>query len=278
MRGTKFDFALVLAVSALRATPVAASGPAHVCIEAHALGQIERDEGRLLSAREQFSSCTSEQCPPMIRRECVDLGESVVAMTPSVVLVAQDSEGRVIPGARATIDGTRVLAVLDGRPLELDPGIHEFELGLLEGRSQTVRVTLSSGEKYRRIVASFAAPAPPEPRPAPRPAPPQSPEPDSHGRHPLAYVFGGVGVVALGAWGIYALDGRSRQDELERCAPHCQQSQVDAMRKSYLIADVLLAVSLVSLGTGTYFFFKQTAEPTPLGSASTLWLHASGRF
>ena len=55
-------------------------------------------------------------------------------------------------------------------------------------------------------------------------------------------------------------------------------SEVDAMRKSYAIADVLLGVSLVSLGTGTYFFFKQTDEHTPQGSARTLWVQASGRF
>jgi hypothetical protein len=50
------------------------------------------------------------------------------------------------------------------------------------------------------------------------------------------------------------------------------------MRKSYLIADLLLGVSLVSLGTGSYFFFSQTDEPTPRGSASTRWVGASGRF
>jgi hypothetical protein len=270
MVGRRRGFVPVLLVSALMATPAAASGSARACIEAHTAGQIERDAGRLLSAQEQFSSCTSELCPAMIRRECVALGESVSAMTPSVVLVAQDRDGRAIEGSRATIDGERIIPVLDGRPLELDPGKHRFELMLLDGRSQTVLATLTSGEKYRRIVGSFAPPSPPER--------PRSPEPDSQGRNPLSYVFGGIGVVALGAWGIYALDGRNKQDELERCAPHCQPSDVDAMRKSYLIADVLLGVSLVSLGTGTYFFFKQTDEPTPHGSASTLWVHASGRF
>ncbi|HEY0465838.1 MAG TPA: hypothetical protein VGC79_16610, partial [Polyangiaceae bacterium] len=122
--------------------------------------------------------------------------------------------------------------------------------------------------KYRRIVASFVAVAPPR-------APPAS---DPPGRNPMAYVFGGLGAAALGAWGFYALDGRNKQNELERCAPHCQPSDVDAMRKSYLIADVLLGVSLVSFGTGTYFFFKRTDEQTPGGSTSTLWLQARGRF
>lgn len=259
---------LLLVSALLIAAPAAASGPAHACIDAHAAGQIERDAGRLLSAQAQFTSCTAEACPPMIRRECVALGEAAAAMTPSVVLVAQDSEGRAIEGAHASIDGTRAIPSLDGRPLELDPGLHRFALVLPDGSSQTLTATLRSGEKYRRIVANFV---PVQPAPVP-------PVHERAGRNPLAYVFGGMGVVALSAWGLYALDGHNKQNELERCAPHCQASDVDAMRKSYLIADVLLGVSLVSFGTGTYFFFKQTDEQTPRGSTSTLWLEAKGRF
>ena len=262
-------WALVLAASPLLvAAESAASGPAHACIDAHAAGQIERDAGRLRSAQEQFMSCTAEACPAMIRRECVALGESVAAMMPSVVLVAQDTEGGAFEGARATIDGARIIPLLDGRPLELDPGEHRFELGLPDGRRQTLTATLRPAEKYRRIVARF--PAVPPPLPPPRAT--------SSGRNPLAYVFGGVGVVALGAWGVYALDGRHKQNALEQCAPHCQAEDVHAMRKAYLIADVLLGVSLVSLGAGTYLFLNHTEEPTTRGEASTVWLGARGRF
>jgi hypothetical protein len=48
------------------------------------------------------------------------------------------------------------------------------------------------------------------------------------------------------------------------------------MRKDYLVADVLLGVSLASLGTGTYLFLSQSSDaPTTLGSTSTLWLRGS---
>jgi hypothetical protein len=258
----------VLVTSTLLGTaPVAAAGKARACIDAHAAGQTERDAGRLLSAQAHFVSCTEEACPAMIRRECVALGESVVAMMPSVVLVARDAEGRLIEGAQARIDGERTLSLLDGRPLELDPGVHRFELKLPDGRQQTLTTTLRPAEKYRRIVGNFGLAV------LPPPIPVTSPD-----RNPFSYVFGGVGLVALGASAIYALDGRSKQNELEQCAPACAPSDVDAMRKSYLIADVLLGVSLVSLGTGSYLFFSRTDEPTPRGSASTLWVRASGHF
>jgi hypothetical protein len=266
-------FALVVSSCGfLLASSVDASSPTHACIEAHAAGQSERDASRLLSARDQFALCTAAACPAMIRRECVALGESIVAMTPSVVLFAQDSDGRAIEGARATIDGKQAVPRLDGRPLELDPGSHRFVLTLPDGREQALTATLSSGEKYRRIVGIFLTAQP-------KPAEPTTPSPPTaRGRNPLAYVFGGVGLVALGAWGVYALDGRNKQNELERCAPHCQASDVDSMRKSYTIADVLLGVSIVSLGTGTYLFLKQTDEHTAQGTASTVWVQASGRF
>ena len=206
----------------------------------------------------------------MIRRECVALGESVAAMMPSVVLVAQDTEGRTFEGAHATIDGERTIPLLDGRPLELDPGTHRFELMLPDGRSQTLTATLRSAEKYRRIVSNFGL--------VPTSPPLLSPAPRHSSSSPLAYVFGGVGLVALGSWGVFALAGRHKQDELELCAPHCQPSEVQAMRKDYLIADVLLGISLASLGTGTYFFLSQSNGPTPLSSTSTLWFRLSGHF
>ena len=263
---------MLMASALLETVTAAAAGPAHACIEAHAAGQVERDAGRLRSAQERFAFCTSESCPAMIRRECVALGESVAAMMPSVVLVAQDTEGRTFEGAHATIDGERTIPLLDGRPLELDPGTHRFELVLPDGRSQTLTVTLRSAEKYRRIVGHFGF------VPASPPSPSSSPSPRNSKASPLVYVFGGAGLVALGSWGVFALAGRHKQDELELCAPHCQPSEVHAMRKDYLIADVLLGVSLVSLGTGTYLFLSQSSDgPTTLGSTSTLWFRMSGR-
>jgi hypothetical protein len=259
-------YALTLAANVLLVTaPAAATKPARACIAAHAAGQIERDSGRLLAAQESFASCAAEWCPAMIRRECVALGAAVQASTPNVVLMAQDEQGHQVKGAHATIDGARNVPLLDGQPLEVDPGPHRFELVLADGRRQIQNLTVQAGERDRAIVARFQSR-------------PQADAEPGRRRNPLAYVFGGVGLAALGTWAAFAIDGRNKENDLDRCAPHCQRGDVDSMRRSYLIADVLLGVSLASFGTGTYLFLHRTDEPTTRGNTSTLWVGARASF
>ncbi len=230
--------ALVLGLS-LAASPAGAAKPARACIDAHAEGQVERDSGRLLRASERFRACAADSCPTLIRKECQELGAAVLEQVPSVVVTAREEDGRPIAGARALIDSERSVPTLDGTAIPLDPGVHQVEVLLPDGRRQTLNLSLSYGEKARPAVASFAAPV------VVRPA-------ASSSNH-LAYVIGGAGLLALGAWGAFAWDGSRREGNLETCAPRCtDRSEVDAMRRSYLVADVLLGVSAAALGTSAY--------------------------
>jgi hypothetical protein len=256
--------ALLSAALTLPAAPCAAEKPARACIEAHAEGQVERAAGHLLRAREHFLACAAEPCPPMIRKECADLKDALVPFVPSIVLLAQDTRAQRFEGARATIDGNRSIAVGDGAPIELDPGVHRIEVVLADGRRQAFDLSLREAERSRRVVATFAAP--------------QAPKPSEPSGNELAYVLGGVGLLALGTWGAFAWDGRSRQAELESCAPSCSdRSEVNAMRRSYLIADVLLGVSVVTLGSSAYLLISNaTADERSAGRS--LMIGASGRF
>ena len=75
--------------------------------------------------------------------------------------------------------------------------------------------------------------------------------------HTLAYVIGGVGVAALAGFGYFAWSGKSRRNELaDTCSPSCPKNQVDGVRSKYLVADILLGVGVVALGTGAYFYFS----------------------
>jgi hypothetical protein len=244
-----------------------AATPTHACIAAHADGQVERDAGRLLSAREKFVFCADEACPALVRKECLQLQESVHASLPSVVLSAVDSAGRALPVASAVIDGSRSLDKLDGSAIELDPGQHRVEVVLRDGRRQTVEIKVLEGEQ-RRVTATFER----TPNDAPQ---------SSQGPSPLAYVFAGLGVVALGSFVGFAVDGNSRQSTLRRgCAPNCQREHVAAMRRSHLIADISLGVSVAALGASAYFFLR--APERALGqsklSSRDLLLGLSGHF
>jgi hypothetical protein len=244
------------------ALPSAATKPARACIEAHAQGQEQRDAGRLISASARFQSCAVESCPVVIRKECAELGAALELQIPSIVVSVQDDAGKPLGGASATIDTTRSIPTLDTTPITLDPGLHRVEIALPDGRRQSLGVSVSAGERAKPVVASFAA----KPRPQPRGS-----------DNTLAYVIGGAGLVALGAWGAFAWDGRRKQGDLETCSPRCtDRAEIDAMRRSYLIADVLLGVSAAAIGTSAYLLI--TSSPDDARSARGVVVGATGRF
>lgn len=255
----------LLIAATLPTSPSEAAKPLRVCIDAHAEGQVERAAGRLVRASERFRACAVEACPAVIRKECTDLGVTLDAEIPSLVVRAEDARGQIIPGARASIDAGRELQKLDGAPVSLDPGVHQIDVSLPDGRRQTVHLSLSYGEKARPAVARFEA------------AKPREPKVEARGNG-LAYIIGGAGIIGLGAWGAFAYDGRRRQGGLETCAPRCSdRSEVDAMRRSYLIADVLLGLSAAALGTSAYLLITNTGEEEGMRERAVV-LGARGRF
>lgn len=256
-------YALVLnTLAALATSPTYAAKPARACIEAHANGQVDRDAGRLLQASQKFRACAADACPALIRKECGELGASLEAQIPSVLIRAEDGTGKPMAGAHAIIDGERSVPITS-TAVPLNPGVHEIDVVLADGRRQTVNLSLSFSEKARPALATFL--------------PPPKPPGKSGPGNAVAYVLGGAGLVALSAWGAFAWDGRRRQSDLETCAPRCTSaSEVDAMRRSYLIADVLLGVSAAALGTSAYLLITNSAEPEH--NERTLMLGARGRF
>lgn len=248
----------------LAALPAAATKPARACIAAHAEGQVDRDAGRLLRASEHFRACAMDSCPAIIRQECAELGVALSGQMPSLVVRAEDGAGNPIAGASATVDEKRMLPTLDGAPLLLDPGVHQVDVALLDGRRQRLNLSLSFGEKERLAVARFEL----ETR---RPARPSA-------DNTLAYIIGGAGILGLGAWGAFAWDGRRRQGDLETCAPRCtDRSEVDAMRRSYLVADILLGLSAAAVGTSAYLLITNTDDESGMRERSVV-LGARGRF
>lgn len=252
--------AALLALS-MSAPARAESPPARECIDAHANGQVLRGQGHLLQAKSEFLSCAAETCPQMIREDCTKFGADVEASLPSVVVVAQSSTGEDIPSATVTIDDSAPAVPVDGRAVFVDPGTHVFKLSTPAGDSASVTTVIREAEKYRRVVVRVAAQAAAAPS-----APPQK-----HRISPLVFVFGGTALLGAGAFTYFGLDGRHRENELDRCAPDCERSDVNAMRRSYLAADISLGVAVASLGLGAYFLLRGTdSEPNKASTALSL--------
>jgi hypothetical protein len=77
-------------------------------------------------------------------------------------------------------------------------------------------------------------------------------------------VMGGVGFAYFG------LQGKSDEDELDgSCAPRCPQGDIDALRRTYLAADVSLGIGVVALGALGYLWLTNDAETRSVGVVPT---------
>lgn len=255
-------FSAVLAASLGRAVPVhAADETMRACVDAHEQGQVERGAGQLLAARQRFLSCSQVSCPLVVRKECLDFAEQLAPQVPSVVLVAVDPRGHEVPLASAVIDASWSRDRDFGMALELDPGSHEIVLQAIDGRAAHKTFLLRAGEQLRRLVVEF---------PARRV---QADERKASAPSMLPYVVGGVGLLALGSFIGFALDGKAAERDLEACKPDCTRAGVDRMRRSYLIADISLAVAAVAVGVDTYLILTP-----PVASQGAFGVSAVGRF
>jgi hypothetical protein len=273
--------ALAVVLAAPARPAVAADATSLACIRSAEDGQSARDQGKLLRARELFAACSARECPAVLRRDCARWAEDAKQATPSVVVVARDASGRDVVDARASIDGQLRASRLDGALIELDPGAHVVRVDMANRPPVEVRVVFGSGEKNRTIVLTLAN-APEAPRPKADTtallsgdAAPVTPPP--RGLPAATYVFGAVGLVALGSFGYFAVRGKSDADHLRAtCVPGCETSDVDAVHTKLLVADVSLGVGIVSLAAATFFALAR-GRANPKAASSAWELHAGPR-
>ncbi|MDP9034494.1 MAG: hypothetical protein M3O50_06775 [Myxococcota bacterium] len=103
-------------------------------------------------------------------------------------------------------------------------------------------------------------------------APPRKgPAPAVHRPSSFAYVFGGLGVAALGAGVLTTIWGRKDNDALAQCKPNCRQSSVDHVQTMYVVSDVSLGVGVAALAAATWLFLRRPSSTAdePKAGAST---------
>lgn len=256
----------LLAFALIAGVPGAAHADPQACVGANERGHALRDKGELIEARSQFLVCAAAGCPGIIVEECADQARKVDAEIPSLVLAAT-AGGNDITDVVVTIDGVRARTELDARAIPVDPGRHEVRFARADGTERTVSVLARAGEKNRLVRVSFddAVVPPPGASEAVRPVPIAS------------IVLAGVSAVALGLFTGFAIDGFGRQHDLvDGCAPNCREDDVDAMRRSYLVADISLGTSVVTFGVAAVLFF--TRPTVGAGDPRATGLVLSGAF
>jgi hypothetical protein len=189
--------------------------PVDACLGAFSDAQRLRREGSLRAARQALIQCSQPTCPELIVSRCTPWLRDVGDAIPSIVPLAKDRLGRDMVNVRVVVDGAPFSEVLDGRPIELDPGAHQI---LFEAAGQppvAVDVVLAQGQKSRVVEVVIGAVTPPPPPlpevPPPRPLPPDA----GFVVSPWAWVGFGVGAAAFIAAGITGGLALARADELE---------------------------------------------------------------
>ncbi|GMV15700.1 MAG: hypothetical protein HS104_20995 [Polyangiaceae bacterium] len=239
------------------------------CAVAYEQGQRLRKDGRLLAARAQLLACSDAACPSVLQGDCTRWLTELDLTIPTVLLSARDASGAELSDVRVELDGKLLTTSLDGKPVQVDPGVRNFRF-FARGKTLDREVTLEPGDQGRAVSVSFGAIA-------------KADAARSAGGVPTAtWVLAGVGVIGVAGFGYFSLDGRAKKDDLERCKPRCDPADVDAARRSFVIGDVFLAVGLSALAGATIVYATAPKErPSGLrlspalgvGSASIL-----GRF
>jgi hypothetical protein len=220
---------------------------------------------------------------------------------PSIVVNAKDGKGGDLVDVRVRIDGAALLSKLDGTPTLVDPGPHVLRFEAEGAPAVERQVVVHSGEKSRLITVQLAAPAAEgatrsaagdSPRPASTDSPPvEPPQPDSAPRI-AAWIFGGIALAAFGTEAYFGVSGLSDRSNIEGrpCAQTgtCAQSDVDAIRTKFIVADVALGTGLVSSALAVYFFLTgrpDASTPPPQAAGVDVsplpggaGMNVSGRF
>lgn len=252
-------------------SPSAAGSESAACAQAYEQAQEQRQSGKLLEARAEIATCARDACPEFIRSDCLAWDGELRAETPTVVFAAQ-SAGRDLSDVRVSI-GPRVLAShIDGEAIELDPGEYDFEFNAKDMQPLTQHVLISRGERNRLLRAELV------PLLADGRGGEDVPLPPPHARSfVLPAVLGGVGVLGLAGFGVFAAWGHSAESGLETsCSPRCSKDQIASVRTKYTIADVSLAAGVASLGIAAYLALSASPEHRT-AKRSPFDVHASAR-
>jgi hypothetical protein len=194
---------------------------------------------------------------------------------PSVVLSAKDGAGNDLVAVKVLMDGTPILASLDGKPFSVDPGEHEFRFEAEGYPAAQQDIVVRASEKARQVAVVLGTPnptrdavPPPPAKPKSSPASATSATSDSRGGTPAgAWVFLGLAAVAFGTEAYLGVTGLNDRNALvaQACAKTatCSASDVASIRTKFTLADVALGVGVVSAIVSTYLFLTNGSSEAP---------------
>lgn len=235
-----------------------ASDGTRACLDAYGNAQEFRKNNDLLKARQALWTCAGATCPGVIQGDCTAWLSQVADAIPSIVLEAKLDDDNVFD-VSVSMDGAPLVTQLDGKPVEINPGLHTFVFERSGVATLEKKVIIAARAKSQVISAEWKSPTPAQ---ATRggaahlagEAPPQTTRPIP----PLAYVLGGTAVVGFGTFAVFGLTGNTTKQDLQsHCSPSCNDSDVSSLEARFIAADVALGVgALAAAGAVTVFLLR----------------------
>lgn len=281
----------LLGVTSTAASAHADAPSADACATASDNAQPLLKARKLRAAKQQLLICVSKSCPSMVRDDCASQLNGIEKAMPTIVFAATDAQGADLSAVIVKMDGQQLADHLDGTPLAVDPGEHEFRFET-SGRSPVFKkLVVHETEKERRVALSFAAQEAP-------PSPSEGPTSDQSTSSPtpwVAYTALGIGAVGLIVGVIFTVSALNQNSTLSGectlpnggCAPQ-YQNQVNNLNTDQIVAGVGYGVALVGAGIGTYLLLTSgsSTSPAPATTARAQvqpqiglgWLGLGGQF
>ncbi len=247
------------------------------CMAASDQGQELRDDGSYRRAREAFSACARNVCPPLVRRDCANWLSELEEAWPSVILGAKDGEGNDLVDVQVELDGQLLVSKLDGNAVRVEPGEHLLRFQA-EGRPPIEEhVVVRTGEKNRMLdvrLGSAVDRASPRSHDDATPSRPATAAAALGARRTSALVFGAISLVAFSTEAYFGITGMSDRHALlaQPCAQTatCSSSSVDSVRTKFTVADISLGVGLTSAALAVYLYLTSSGpQPTDATAQAT---------
>jgi hypothetical protein len=270
--------ALVTSAALLSASSPASSADIKVeCVAASEQGQQLRDDGKYRLAREQFQSCSRDACPRVVSRLCTQWAHDLDLNMPTIVVGARDAQGADVVDARATLDGDRLADQLDGKPVNVDPGVHVLRVSRDGSVAAEQKIVVRAGEKSRVVTVTLTATT----STSPPVGPPGAPAEPARSSGAAGRIATGTAlfVGAAGAIGSAVYLGLHSSSEADAAAtvrgsipstacahatsPACQSlsNDVDAQNRDATISRVLYVTgAALALGAGAAWLFWPRAK------------------
>jgi hypothetical protein len=204
-----------------------------VCNDGYEQGQVLRKDTKLLEAREKFRACVNTCMLEAKKKACGDWLSQTEHDIPTVVLSAKDVSGAILVDVTVAMDGKPMVTKLDGRSVEVNPGLHTFSFQSPDGTNKKeIQFVAEQGKKDTPAAVTLGETPPPKPDLNPPPAnpaggpvatpvgqaltTPDTPPIQSGSPAPwktIGLVTAGVGVVGLGIGTVFGLQASSKKND-----------------------------------------------------------------